>query len=198
MSWAEEKTWRSLRKAYALMKSLKAGFRTQFVQAAFAECWVACKLGNAGYNVRFHENGCDVSVVLSDSKDNGRRVKFEVKHSEDNKQPDKHGYGFSSWLISRAQIEKKKFDLCLLIRDSLREEEPDAVYVFRRQEIAETEPVEVNAPKLDYYLWDSEYFEDIIKDDEWMRMAVSPLVKSLHQNPTRFQERWSKAPHLPR
>jgi len=174
------------------MKGMKAGFRTQFVQAAFAECWVACKLRNAGYDVRFHESGCDVSVVLSDCDSNVQKVRFEVKHSEDNKQPDKRGHGFASWLISRTQIEKEKFDLCVLVRDSLKGEEPDAAYVFKRLEIAQTEPVEVNAPKLDYYVWDSEYFEDIINDNEWMRMAVSPLVKSLHQNPTRFQKRWSK------
>lgn len=179
MLWAEEETWKSLRKAYRLMKSMKTGFRTQFVQAAYAECWVAYKLVEAGYDVRFHEKGCDVSVALSGANSTVRNVRFEVKHSEDNKQPDKHGHGFASWVISIPQVEDKKFDLCVLVRDSLRREEPDVVYVFKCQEIAKTKPVEVNAPKRDYYLWDSEYFGEIIKDDEWMRMAVNPLVESL-------------------
>jgi hypothetical protein len=192
MLWAEEETWKSLGKAYRLMKSMKAGFRTQFVQAAYAECWVARKLVEAGYDVRFHEKGCDLSVVLSGANSALQKVKFEVKHSEDNKEPDKYGHGFASWVISRPQVEDEKFDLCVLVRDSLRREEPDAAYVFRRQEIAKTKPVEVNAPKLDYYLWDSEYFEDIIKEDEWMRLAVSPLVGSLHRNPALFQNRWIK------
>jgi hypothetical protein len=173
------------------MKGMKAGFRTQFVQAAYAECWVASKLVGAGYNVRFHEDACDVSVIIADSMKALKKIRFEVKHSEDNKQPDKKGHGFASWLISRSQVEKEKFDLCILVRDSLKLDEPDATYVLERREIAQMKPVEVNPPKLDYYIWDSEYFEDLIKDDDWMREATNPLVESLHRNPATYQKRWN-------
>jgi hypothetical protein len=191
MLWAEERTWKSIRQTYGLMKSMKAGFRTQFVQAAYAECFVASRLKNAGYDVRFHEDNCDVSVVHPDSNGNLQKTRFEVKHSEDNKQPDNKGHGFASWLISQSQVDKEKFDLCVLVRDSLKWDEPDAVYVFKRQEIARTKPIEVNPPKKDYYIWYSEYFEDLMKDNPWFCMATNSLVKSLHRTPVPFQKRWN-------
>jgi len=190
MLWEKEETWRTIRKAYDLMKKMRAGFRTQFVQAAYAECWVACKLAKAGYNVRFHEGGCDVSAMFSNSKNGTKKVRFEVKHSEDNKDPDQDGHGYASWVISKPQVDNKKFDLCILVRDSLRNIEPNAAYVFKREEIAETTPVDVNPPRKDYYLWYSEYFEDIKNKYPWMRMAANKLVETLNRNPKEFEERW--------
>jgi len=190
--WKREKTWRTIRKAYDLMRQMRAGFRTQFVQAAYSECWVAWKLAKTGYNVRFHEKGCDASVIFSDSESEMQKVRFEVKHSEDNKEADKDGHGYASWVISKPQVDNEKFDLCVLVRDSLRMDEPDAAYVFKREEIASTRPVDVNPPKRDYYLWYSKYFEAIKDKYEWMRMAANPLVETLNRNPEEFKERWNK------
>lgn len=197
MLWKEKETWESFRKAYDLIKRIRVksrtGWRTQFIQAAYAECWVAWKLAKAGYNVKFHEPGCDVSVILHNSEDKSKIVRFEVKHSEDNKDKDRDGHGYSSWVISKAQVDRRKFDFCVLIRDSLRYEEPDAVYVFSREEIASTKPVVVNPPKRDYYLWFSDYFYDIILTrNDWMRMATSPLVESLRDKPKKYQKRWNE------
>lgn len=98
-----------------------------------------------------------------------------------------------SWVISKAQVDRRKFDFCVLIRDSLRYEEPDAVYVFSREEIASTKPVVVNPPKRDYYLWFSDYFYDIILTrNDWMRMATSPLVESLRDKPKKYEKRWNE------
>ena len=192
MLWKKEETWRSIRRAYDLMKKLRAGFKTQFVQAAYSECWVSWKLAKAGYDVRFHDGGCDVSVVLNDSKSTRQIVRFEVNHSEDNKDQDKDGHGYASWVINKPQVEKEKFDHCILIRESLKKDEPDAAYVFKREEIAGTKPVDVRSDRLDYYLWYSEYFGDIFKKYEWMRMAANPLVKSLNKNPKEFEKRWNE------
>ena len=146
----------------------------------------------AGYDVRFHEPGCDVSVILYNSEGKPHTIKIEVKHSEDNKDKDRDGHGYSSWVISEAQVDRKKFDLCVLIRDSLRYEEPDAVYVFSQKEIASTKPVDVKPSKMDYYLWFSNYFYDIILKYDWMRMATSPLVESLRDNPKKYEKRWNE------
>jgi len=195
MLWKEKETWRTFRTAYDLIKRIRAesrtGWRTQFIQAAYAECYVAWKLAEAGYDVRFHETGCDVSVILCNSEDKFKTIKFEVKHSEDNKDKDQEGHGYASWVISKAQVDQEKFDFCVLIRDSLRYEEPDAVYVFSREEIANTKPVDVNRPKMDYYLWFSNYFCDIALKNNWMCMATNPLVESLRDNPKKYEKRWN-------
>ncbi len=187
--WKDEQTWRTIGKAYGLMKKMNAGFRTQFVQAAYAECWVAYKLTKAGYDVKFHEGKCDLSLSLHDSHE-PKNVRIEIKHSEDNKDKDKKGHGYSSWVISGPQVDDKKFDLCILVRGGLTKDDPDATYVFSLKEIANTKPVDVNPGRLDYYLWYSEYFGDIC--DEWMRNAANPLVESLNKNPSEFEERWNK------
>lgn len=189
--WREEETWKTIRKAYGMMKGMKPRFKTPFVQAAYAECWVAYKLANAGYDVKFHEGKCDLSIDLHDSNE-PLIIELEIKHSEDNKDPDKKGHGYSSWVISSAQVEEAKFHLCVLVRDSLARNEPDAAYVFTLKEIAKTKPVYVNPPRLDYYLWYSEYFTDICNDHEWMRSTANSLVESLNRNPSKFVERWNK------
>ena len=187
--WREDDAWKTIRKAYRIMRGMNAGFRTQFVQAAYAECWIAFKLAQAGYDVKFHEGKCDLSVELHDSKEH-HIVNFEIKHSMDKKDPDRQGHGYSSWVISKPQVEEKKFHLCVLVRDSLTNEEPDAAYVFSLKEIATTEPIDVNAPRKDYYLWYSTNFKEIKKDHKWMRGAANPLVESLNRNPFEFTERW--------
>ncbi len=193
MLWQKEETWKTIRKSYGLMKELGGGFRTAFVQAAYSECYVACELKKAGFSVKFHEQaGCDVSIVYPDGSNEDRLIKLEVKHSQDNKDQDDDGHGYSSWVISKPQIEKEKFDLCLLVRDSLKRDDPDSVYVFTRNEIAKTEPVDVNPPKEDYYLWYSEYFFDICIKYEWMTKAANSLVCNLNKNPFIFQNRWKK------
>ncbi len=78
------------------------------------------------------------------------------------------------------------------MRDSLKGDTPEAVYVFTRNEIAQTEPVDVNPPKDDYYLWYSEFFSDICKKYNWMRKAANPLVCDLNDNPFTYQNRWKK------
>jgi len=188
--WEKEETWRSLRESYILMKNLH--FRTQFIQAAYSECWVASKLSKAGYNVKFHDGDCDVSVVSSNPEDKEKKIGFEIKHSEDNKDPDSDGHGYASWVISRPQVKEEKFHICILLRDSLKTNEPYPPFILKREEIAKTEPVDVNEGRLDYYLWYSDHFENIMKKSDWMRKAANPLVKSLNKDPTEFIKRWNE------
>jgi len=163
MLWRKESTWKTLRESYGLMKKLGAGYRTQYIQAAYSECYAAHRLLEAGYDVEFHTiPGCDLSLRLNETLDKTRTIKIEVKHSEDNKEKDRDGHGFSSWVMSKPQVEKEKFDLCILLRDSLKYDKPDAVYVFTREEIANTRTVIVNGYQK-YYLWYSEFFEEISK-----------------------------------
>ncbi len=183
--WKNEKTWKTIRESYRLMKMLKV--KTQFIQSAYSECWVAWKLNKAGYDVRFHPKDCDVSINAASPE---QSVRFEIKHSEDNKGKYANGHGYSSWRISKPQVKEGKFDLCLLLRDSLRGDEPDVTYVFTREEIANTIPIFDEGEKVDYYLWYSEYFEEIRKKEQWMNKAANSLVESLNKNPYEFERRW--------
>ena len=190
MIWKKECTWENIRKTYGFMKQLK--FRTQFVQAAFAECYIASKLSNAGYDVRFHENSdSDLTINFSNLKVKNF-INIEVKHSEDNKDQYPNGHGYSSWVISKPQVEQEKFDLAILVREGLKKDGPNAVYVFTRKEIAKTPIVDVNPPKMDYYMWYSDYYEEINERSNWMKSAANSLVESLNTKPDNFEKRWDR------
>lgn len=188
--WEKEETWRTIKKSTDLMKQLGAGYKTQFTQAAYSECWVAWKLLNAGYKVKFHnkDDKCDLSIIL----DNSTKVKLEIKDSQDNKEQDAMGRGFSSWVFSRSQVEEEKFNFCILVRTSLKNDEPVAVYVFKREELGDTKPVSLseNSEKV-YYIWFSKYFDELIKNKEWEKVTNKYSMR-LNKNPKDFENRWNK------
>jgi hypothetical protein len=177
-SWEKEETWKIIRESYRLMLDL--GLKTQFVQSAYSECYIAWALKQTGYEVQFHPSGCDMSF-----KDkNGKKINVEVKHSQVNKQPNNQGHGYESWKISEKQMIGKKFDYLILVKD--RFPELDDIYVFTRHEIEQTKEDEDGG----WYIWDAEYLDEIKDRSKNMRESITSVTESLHINPEKYKKRW--------
>lgn len=193
--WRDEKTWRELRNSYSHM--LKLGLRTQFVQSAYSECYIAWALDRAGYEVKFHPEGHECDILF---RNNGVEKKLEVKHSQVNKEPWTHDenrqpypngekHGFESWVIPEKQVDNEKFDYLVLVKDTLATDEPSHLFVFKRCEIVDIKKVEVNGRDC-YYIWDSKYFQEYKERSSWMRGAANHLVEKLHSKPETYVKRW--------